>query len=236
MAASLPAGAIPSDGGPLAFVADLDDPQLDDVDHHHLARVRRVRDGEALILGDGRGRWRRARMAAARPELDGDIVATERPSPAVAVGFALVKGAKPELVVQKLTELGVDRIAPFTAARSVVRWEPAKAAANRERLAKVAREAAMQSRQAWIPQVDALEPFSVVAAAEGAALAERGGAAPSLERPFVLVGPEGGWDDAERAALDHVAIGTGVLRAETAAIVAGALLTALRAGVVAAGG
>ena len=92
---SLPDGTIPSDGGPLAYVADLDRPGLDEEDHHHLARVRRVRDGDALIVGDGRGRWRRARMAAATPEPVGEIVVAAPPAPRIGVGFALVKGAKP---------------------------------------------------------------------------------------------------------------------------------------------
>jgi 16S rRNA (uracil1498-N3)-methyltransferase len=228
--------AIPSGGGPLVFVDRLDQPELDDADHHHLARVRRTRDGDELIVGDGAGRWAPARMAGASPELTGDVVVVERPSPAVGVGFALVKGAKPELVVQKLTELGVDRIAPFEAARSVVRWDAAKAGAAQARLVKVAREAAMQSRQAWLPEVLPVAGFAEVAALPGAALADRGGGAPNLATPFVLVGPEGGWDGAERSAgLPSVSLTTGVLRAETASIVAGALLVALRSGIVAPG-
>jgi 16S rRNA (uracil1498-N3)-methyltransferase len=231
-----PGRPIPSGGGPLAYVADLDHPTLDAEDHHHLARVRRVRDGDALVLGDGRGRWRPARMAGQAPEPDGEVVEVPRPEPSVGVGFALVKGTKPELVVQKLTELGVDRIVPFTAARSVVRWDETKAAAAHERLRKVAREAAMQSRQAWLPEVSPVTGFASIASEPGAVLAERDGSPLTLARPLVLIGPEGGWDDEERTALDHVAIGTGVLRAETAAIVAGSLLVALRAGLVAPGG
>ncbi|WP_426572239.1 RsmE family RNA methyltransferase [Aquihabitans sp. McL0605] len=224
---------IPSGGGPLVFVDHLDRPVLTDVDHHHLARVRRIRDGDAIIVGDGAGGWRPARMAGASPEVTGEVVRVARPATAVGVAFALVKGTKPELVVQKLTELGVDSICPFEAARSVVRWDAAKAGAAHERLQKVAREAAMQSRQAWLPTVEAVTGFTAIAARAGACLADRGGAPPSLERPTILVGPEGGWDDAERAAdLPTVALSPGVLRAETAAIVAGALLVALRAGCV----
>jgi 16S rRNA (uracil1498-N3)-methyltransferase len=230
--AEVPAGALA-----FAFVEDLDHPALDEEDHHHLARVRRVRDGEPLLIGDGAGGWRTARFAGRHPEPTGPVHRQARPAPTVGVGFALVKGAKPELVVQKLTELGVDRIRPFVAARSVVRWDATKAEAVHRRLCRVAREAAMQSRQTWIPQVAPVADFAVVAAEPGAALAERGGEAPSLERPLVLVGPEGGWDRAELdAGLPRVGLSTGVLRAETGAIVAGALLVALRAGLVAPGG
>lgn len=223
---------IPSGGGPLAFVADVHAPELSEVDHHHLARVRRLRPGDPMIVGDGRGAWRTARFGP-RPEPDGEVRCLAAGTPAVGVAFALVKGAKPELVVQKLTELGVDRILPFVAARSVVRWDEAKAAAAHERWERVAREAAMQSRQAWLPEVAPLATFAQVAAEPGACRADRGGAAIAVERPLVLVGPEGGWDDAERAAaLPTVTLAAGVLRAETAAIVAGSLLVALRSGTV----
>ncbi|TMK82626.1 MAG: RNA methyltransferase, partial [Actinobacteria bacterium] len=70
----------------------------------------------------------------------------------------------------------------------------------------------------------------------GAALAEPDGDAPSLDRPLVLVGPEGGWTEEEASApLARVGLGPTVLRAETAAVAAGTLLCALRAGVVAHG-
>jgi RsmE family RNA methyltransferase len=90
----------------------------------------------------------------------------------------------------------------------------------------------MQSRRNRLPEVTDPLPFADVAVA-GAALAEAGGAAPSLERPFVLVGPEGGWDRTELARrLPLVGLGPNVLRAETAAVAAGVLLCALRAGLV----
>lgn len=226
--------AVPSDGGPLAFVADLDVPVLSADDHHHLARVRRLRNGDPLLLADGRGRWRRARFADAEPEVVGAVATEPSAVPAVSVAFALVKGGRPELAVQKLTELGVDHVHPFVAARSVVRWEPAKAASGHARLERVAREAAMQSRRATLPVVHPVASFAEVAALAGACRADRAGAPPSLERPLVLVGPEGGWDDDERRVdLPVVALGSGVLRAETAAIAAGVVLTSLRAGLVA---
>jgi 16S rRNA (uracil1498-N3)-methyltransferase len=228
--------AVPSDGGPLVFVADLDAPVLTAEDHHHLARVRRLRAGDALVLADGRGRWRPAVFADLVPEVAGEVVTEARVDPVVSVGFALVKGARPELAVQKLTELGVDHVHPFVAARSVVRWDQARAASNHARLERVAREAAMQSRRAHLPEVHPVASFAEVAGLPGACRADRGGGPPSLSRPLVLVGPEGGWDDHERGVdLPVVALGSGVLRAETAAIAAGVVLTSLRAGLVAPG-
>jgi 16S rRNA (uracil1498-N3)-methyltransferase len=147
------------------------------------------------------------------------------------VAFALTKGDKPELVVQKLTELGVDRIVAFTAGRSVARWDGERAEHHIARLRKVAREAAMQSRRALLPVVEGVVGFAAVAALPGAALADAGGAPPSLATPVVLIGPEGGWTEEERGSgLATVGLGEHVLRAETAAIAAGTLLSSLRSG------
>lgn len=224
---------VPSGGGPLVFVDDLDRPVVADDDHHHLARVRRVRDGDPLVLADGTGRWVRARMAGVEPVVEGEERRAARPTSPIEVGFGLSKGAKPELCVQKLTELGVDRIRPFTAGRSIVRWDASKAAVAHDRLRKVAREAAAQSRSAWIPSVEPVTSWATVAALPGACRADRGGGPVSLAHPLVLVGPEGGWDEDERAtSLPVVSLGGGVLRAETAAITAGVLLAALRSGLV----
>jgi len=225
------ASEIPSGGGPLVYVEDLDHPVLRLDDHHHLARVRRVRNGDALVLGDGSGSWRPGRMNDEEPEPTGEIRFCAHPTPAIGVAFALVKGSKPELAVQKLTELGIDWICPFEAARSVVRWDEGKADLAQARLNKVAREAAMQSRQPWLPMIEPVTSFAAVAGIGGACLAERDGEAPSLESPVILVGPEGGWERHElEVDLPRVSLSTGVLRAETAAIVAGALLVALRSG------
>lgn len=217
-----------------AFVDDLDRPRLGDDDHHHMARVLRLHAGDAITLGDGAGRWRAARLGAGR-DLDdvGAVVAESRPAPAVTIAFALVKGDRPELTVQKLTELGVDRMVPFVAERGVVRWDAAKIDRQAGRLAEIARQAAMQCRRVWLPRVDRVTTFADVATLPGAALADIDGDAPSLRHPTVLVGPEGGWGASEEVAdLPRVRLGANVLRAETAAITIGALLAALRADLV----
>jgi 16S rRNA (uracil1498-N3)-methyltransferase len=223
----------PGGTAPHVLVADVAAPVLVDADRHHLERVRRLRAGDDLSVTDGRGSWRWCRFG---PEIspDGAVVVDPAPAPPITVAFALVKGERPELVVQKLTELGVDRIVPFLAERSVVRWDPNKAGRNIERLRRVALEASMQSRRTWLPEVAGLTSFSEVCALPGAVAAQMGGAAPALERPTLLIGPEGGWSVAERASLPAVVgLGPGILRAETAAITGAALLCALRSGVVA---
>jgi 16S rRNA (uracil1498-N3)-methyltransferase len=217
-----------------AFVADLDDPRLDPDDHHHLSRVLRLARGTEITVSDGAGRWRPGRLTGGPAvEPSGDVVADPRPEPPITVAFALVKGARPELTVQKLTELGADRILPFVAERSVVRWDEPKAERQVRRLAAIAREAAMQCRRTWLPEVGPAVDFATAAALPGAALADREGEAPSLSRPVILVGPEGGWSPTERSTgLPSVRLGDHVLRAETAAITACGVLTAIRSGFV----
>lgn len=219
-----------------AFVTDLAAPALADDDRRHLSRVLRLRPGQRVTVSDGAGGWREC---AWRP--DGELEPSgppefEPPSPPpVTVAFALTKGERPEWVVRKLTEIGVDRIIPFHAARSVVRWDDDKAGAQATRWRTIAHQAAMQSRRVRLPEVAEVGGFADVASGAGGAgaLAAPGGAAPSLERPTVLVGPEGGWTDEELASgLATVGLGPTILRAETAAVVAAAVLCGLRNGTV----
>jgi len=218
-------------------VASLDTLDLDEVDRRHLASVLRLRDGEPVSATDGCGGWRMCRFDTAGGGAIvavGDVERRERMAPRLCVAFAPVKGDRPEWAVQKLTEFGVDRIVLLRAERSVVRWEGDRAGSHLRRLAEVARQAVMQSRGLWLPSVEGVTPFEVAAAMPGAVLAEPGGGPVSLDSPMVLVGPEGGWSDAERASAGgrSVSLGAGVLRTETAAVAAGVLLTALRAGVI----
>lgn len=181
-----------------------------------------------MTVGDGHGRYRVVRLAG-ELEPDGEITTAPRLGPPLAVAFALTKGDRPELVVQKLTEVGVDAVLPFVSARTVVRWDPEKAARNVLRWQAIAREAAAQCHRAWLPTVAAVGDFAAVAAHPGAALADPDGDPPTLGHPTVLVGPEGGWAPDEAAAIPaRVRLGPHILRSETAAVVAGALLAALR--------
>lgn len=223
------------------FVAELAEPVLSDADHRHLARSLRLRPGEMITVSDGQGGWRtcawvggtRAGRGAGPGALEptGEVVRLDAPRPAVTVGFALTKGQDAAWMVQKLTEAGVDRMAPMTAARSVVRWDEPTAAGHVERWRRLTREAAMQARRVWLPVVEDVAPFeqAVSALAGGGALAEPGGEPPSLSRSAVLVGPEGGWEAAElQCGLPTVALGASILRAGTAALAAGVVLCALR--------
>lgn len=215
--------------GPHVLVEDVSAPRLADDDRHHVERVLRLRRGDRLTVGDGRGGWCPCRLGD-EPEAVGEIRQVPRPQPDLTVGFALIKGGRPELVVQKLTELGIDRMVVFGAARSVVRWNDDKSSRQLDRLHRVAREAVMQSRQPWLPAVEIVADFAA-AATPGAAMAHRGGAPPTADTTHILIGPEGGWADEERTSgLPAIDLGAGVLRAETAAVAAGVLLTSIRDG------
>jgi 16S rRNA (uracil1498-N3)-methyltransferase len=212
------------------FVDDLQHPQLDDLDAHHISRVLRLRDGERVVASDGVGGWRWCTYRSGGVlEVDGAIDVEPPARPTVGVGFALPKGDRPEWIVQKLTELGVDRIVPFVSARTVVRWDGERAGRQAERLRRVVREAAMQSRQVRLPQLDEPCSFAEVAGQPGVCLAEPGGDEIDRTDTLVLVGPEGGFTADELAGGRRtVALPGGVLRTETAAVTAGVILVMLR--------
>ena len=218
----------PGGTAPHVLVTDLERPELRDEERHHLVTVRRLRDGALVSVTDGDGAWRWCALGDGLSPLS-PIRHDPAPAPRLTVAFALVKGQRPELVVQKLSELGIDVIVPFVAARSVVRWQSEKGDRNHDRLATVAREAAQQSRRTWFPTVAPLATFAEVAALEGAVVADMDGPGLDATHRTVLIGPEGGWSDEERV-LPSVGLGSTVLRAETAAIAAAVLLTARRDG------
>jgi 16S rRNA (uracil1498-N3)-methyltransferase len=224
------------------FVDRLDDSLvLDGDDARHLGGSLRLRPKECVTAADGRGHWREYEVATVTKRelrvVAGSPVVTEpRLVPSVCVAFALTKGHKPDLVVQKLTELGVDRIVLVRAARSVPRWDEARAAAAVDRLERVAREAAQQCRRATLPEVSGLEAPADVGARPGLVVADPAGAGaaeaalPAGDEWTLAVGPEGGFDPDELAAMPgpRLALGPYVLRAETAAIAGAAALCARR--------
>jgi 16S rRNA (uracil1498-N3)-methyltransferase len=194
-----------------------------------LRKALRLRPGDPLVVSDGAGSWRPCRFGD-ELEPDGEVVVEPPRHPPLTVGLTPTKGDRPEWAVQKLTELSIDRIVILQTDRSIVRWDGGRAEQHLLRLRRIAREAAMQSRQVWLPEVVGPEPLYAHA---GAPLADPDGRPLAADDTVVLCGPEGGWSDTERAEdRDHVALGAAVLRAETAAVTAGALLAALREGLV----
>lgn len=214
---------------------------------HHAAAVRRVRVGEAVTLGDGRGAWLSGVCASVAPR-EVVVEVTERrddpaPSRRVALVQALAKGDRDELAVQAATELGVDEIVPWQAARSVSRWDGPKIAKGVARWDTISREAAKQAHRAWLAEVTAPVTTAQLAARAGACrmlvLEPTASVAltdiemdPSDTTDVVLVvGPEGGIAPAELETLEAagatlVRLGTTVLRTSTAGPVALALVAA----------
>lgn len=206
----------------LVFVDDLDSLTLDDADAHHLGRVLRLRAGAEVCAADGSGGWRLCEFDGHETLAGTDTQGYEdAPNDLLTVGIALVKGDKPEIVAQKLTEIGVDRIVFFESRRSVVRWSRDKVRRNVERLQRVALSASCQSRRIRVPEVSYGDLKELVAG--GAVVADFGGRKLETADRTILIGPEGGWDNDEYGVAEAVDLGGNVLRAETAAIVAAAL-------------
>ncbi|MBF6467169.1 16S rRNA (uracil(1498)-N(3))-methyltransferase [Nocardia beijingensis] len=225
---------------------------LDGPEGRHAATVRRIRVGEPITLSDGRGVFAESEVVAAqRDRLDLAVrtrVLAAPPAPPVTVVQALPKSDRSELAVELMTEAGADAVVPWQAARCVANWE-GKAAKGVEKWRAAARSAARQSRRAYIPDVsdlhrtkDVLE-FIREAKADGAIVAalHESGATRFSTLPFadatrivLVVGPEGGLDDAELTALAEAGaevtlLGPTVLRTSTAAAVALGALGALTA-------
>jgi 16S rRNA (uracil1498-N3)-methyltransferase len=208
------------------LVDDLDAPVASDGDLHHLLVVLRLRDGEAVTVTDGRGGWRECRISASSLEPVTDVAVEPAPDP-VTVAVAIPKHDRPEWLVQKLTELGVDRIVLLHAARSVVRWDAGRVERHVERLGKVVVEAAMQSRRVRLPELTG--PVAASTVVSTMPVAEPGAPPLQASTRAVAIGPEGGWTrDELDAAAGRVGLGDTVLRVETAAVAAAVRMIAGR--------
>lgn len=193
---------------------------VDDAVEHHLRRVLRLRDGDTVSATDGEGRWRLARAIVAPTVLLEPItdvhVETAHPRP-ITIATAVPKGDRVDWLVQKVTELGIERLVLLDAERSVVRWKQDRVAHHLERARRIADEALRQSRRVWKLQIDG--PFSARDVLAGYAVAEPGGRPMGPGDVSVAIGPEGGWSDAElQIAGDRVDLGPTILRTETAVI------------------
>ncbi|MGO4691163.1 16S rRNA (uracil(1498)-N(3))-methyltransferase [Glaciibacter sp. 2TAF33] len=199
----------------------------------HAVTVSRIRPGEQLQLGNGAGLMLRGTVvSAAAAELTLEVAeatVTAAPSPRIRLVQALAKGDRDELAIQAATELGVDGVIPWAAARSVSRWEGAKVAKGRERWASIVREATKQSIRPWLPEVSELastkqlaslagstrmlllEPTASARLTEVAGLRAAGNAGSTRTDSgtdsgtdiILVVGPEGGIAPSELALLDQ---------------------------------
>jgi 16S rRNA (uracil1498-N3)-methyltransferase len=205
---------------------------LDGDDARHLTRVLRVEQGQRYEISDNRDVYL-AEIEAAHKERVVFRALEKLEAPAASVRLilcaALVKFDRFEWMIEKATELGVAEIVPFEAARSERGLE--RAAHKRvERWRRIALEASQQSRRAHLPEVR--EPVALDEEPGGEAISA---AIPANRRAedsvALLIGPEGGWTEPERAAFvaagwTRLSMGPLILRAETAALAGLAVLAA----------
>ena len=206
-------------------------------DHHYLFRVRRLAPGARLVAFDGEGGEADAEVASVAADHAVLALGAPRREPPptlhLTVIQGLIKGERMDWCVQKLVEVGADRIVLVQTERAVVRLDGDRAASRQARLAAIAREAAKQSRRAAVPPVELVALDAALARPAGLRLVCHPAAAAPLrdhlatrERSVaILVGPEGGLapGELERAAtagFEAVSLGRGVLRAETAGVAA----------------
>lgn len=211
---------------------------------HHLGRVRRIGAGEVVEVFDGLGFATRAEVIAVGKksvELQpvGVPLPLHEPPARLTLATAVPKGDRFDWLVEKATELGVDRLIPLQTERSVVDPGPAKIG----RLRRAVIEAAKQCGRNRLMMLDDPRPWpevvgefvaervKIVAHPGGSSFGQWSHPAPG-DRAVVAIGPEGGLTDseietAEAAGWGRVSLGTHVLRVETAALVAAVRLLAL---------
>ncbi|RUQ97147.1 16S rRNA (uracil(1498)-N(3))-methyltransferase [Labedella endophytica] len=225
----------------LFYAADLaehDDGSLVTVggkEAHH-ALVNRLRAGESVMLGDGRGMLADATVeSVSTSEIAfrlGEVRREQRPRPEVWLAQSLAKGDRDELAIQAATEVGVSGVIPLQAARSISRWTGPKLDKGVARWMTIVREASKQAIRSWVPDVTTpLAPADLVADGDlvlvldpraSVRLADAVRAVPDDARRIVLaVGPEGGFSPDEIASLERagaipVVLGDTVLRTSTA--------------------
>jgi 16S rRNA (uracil1498-N3)-methyltransferase len=220
-------------------------------EHHHLSKVLRIKPGKRIWLIDEQGRSFLAEVREVGKQKTRLAVVEQAEKEEMKIELTLaqglIKSKKMDFLVQKATELGMRSFIPVIARRSVVRIQE-KEQRKRARWQKIAAEAAKQSRRSLVPEVYSPQPFSCFIEnrnesrklllcetkgrylrdifAEGPGRPGDGGT-PSV---LILVGPEGGWTEEEEGlalerGFEAVSLGKQVLRAETAALAALAVIS-----------
>ena len=210
--------------------------ELDGPEGKHAVQVRRMRQGEAIQLSDGKGLRVRGTVA----EVSGstfklqvtEVIREELQARQITLVQALAKGDRDELAIQAATELGAMGIIPWQASRSISRWDGPKIAKGQARWQQIVSEAAKQSLRAYTPEVKnivdtkelaglvpSFDLVLVLDTSATATVAEAG--IPSSGTIALVVGPEGGIEQSELDALQAagaklVSLGANVLRTSTA--------------------
>ena len=203
-------------------VNDPQRPVLSLGDDHHVRQVLRARSGEEIVVTDGSGSWALAQIS--------DLGVTrvtpvhvDPPTPSTTLYLAPLKGDRSEWAVTKATELGVARIVPLVSQHLVVKFKLDARTKIVSRWRRIAAETCGQSRRTFDVVVD--EPVHVCDVPDSVAVADFGGGGDWTGVRAVAIGPEGGWAPQEWTGPHRrLTLGPTVLRAETAGVVAAALL------------
>ncbi|AGY59696.1 RsmE family RNA methyltransferase [Gloeobacter kilaueensis] len=205
--------------------------QLTAAQARYLRQVLRLRNGAKVTVANGQGQLWQAVLAGEFLQLAGPIAAEQTELATIAtIACAVPKGDRWDWLLQKATELGVGRIVPLIAARSVVRPD----AARHRRWQAIVREAAEQSERLILPVIELPADFAAFVATcqdEVRLVCTARGGRPSLlrflptPRITLVFGPEGGFEEAEvararTAGFAECGLGKRILRAETAPLVA----------------
>lgn len=208
-------------------------------EHHYLAIVRRARIGDAVELVDGAGHRAAATITAITSDtttldVSPPTAIVPRP-PFVRAVIPLIKGDRMDTCLEKLVEVGVDDVIIYPATRAVVRLDADRRDARRAKFQAALQAAARQSGRAQVPSIRFVDRLRDVAAGLSLVLD------PTSDAPLVIgaatevtiaSGPEGGLapdelDELARAGFTGVGLGPRILRAETAPVVAVAVIRAL---------
>lgn len=215
--------------------------RLSEEDARHAARVLRLKQGDAVFAADDGGR----RFAAVMETVSerecllrlNELLPDNEAPVSVCVYQGLPKADKLDWIAQKLTELGAAKIVPVKMERCVVKLDEKDGAKRRDRIAKIAREAAKQCKRGRAPEIEAPQTWKQLAGnmakhdllmvpwedAAGYGMRSAHVDFPDAQDIGIVIGPEGGMSDAEIAALEaigahQITLGPRILRTETAAI------------------
>jgi 16S rRNA (uracil1498-N3)-methyltransferase len=203
-------------------VEDLEAPELQRDDEHHLRKVLRASEGEEVVVTDGQGTWALYEVLSFGLRRVSEIT-LDPPTPETTLYLTPLKGERAEWAVAKATEVGVSRIVPLIAERMSVKFKGEAREKILGRWRRIAAEASNQCRRTY--DVGIGEPIRVKDVHSLVAVADLGATGNWAGLRSVAIGPEGGWaKDEWDVGRRRVGLGPTVLRAETAAVVAASLL------------
>ena len=215
---------------------------LDPIEARHLTGALRRRPGDEIVLADGRGVLAEAKLVAIeKGRVEAEVLSVrhepEPKSEGVTLALAMIDNRAMDWAVQKAVEVGVGRFVPIEAERAQVRGRDLGGRIDHWR--RIAMQALKQCRRPWAMVVTEVVPLTAlvdgVPEQVGGVVADMGGSTVGeLQKTagsLLVVGPEGGFTAAEKQLFDRrgwprLRLGPHILRAETAAVLGGAMMVA----------